>query len=280
MSSLAHGKVVRLSDRLRRITAPNPGPMTDEGTNTYILGEDKVAVVDPGPLEQSHIDAILNAVGDNIKWVVATHTHPDHSPAVAPIALATGAQVVGMLPEDTMFQDETFQPQWHMQHDEVIVGDNFNLRAIHTPGHVSNHLCFLLEDEGILLAGDHIMNGSTVVIVPPSGDMKAYIESLQLLSTYPLKKIGPAHGELMDFPLETINWLIEHRLGREEKVIEKLSTRAGIALLDLVPVVYDDVDPSLHSFAQLSLLAHLIKLEQEQRASSHGEGDHQQWQML
>ena len=280
MSTLIHGKVVRLSDRLRRITAPNPGPMTDAGTNTYILGEEQVAVVDPGPLEQSHIDAILNSVGDKIKWIVATHTHPDHSPAVAPIAAATGAQVVGMLPEDMMFQDETFKPDWHMKHDELITGDNFNLRAIHTPGHVSNHLCFMLEEEGILLAGDHIMNGSTVVIVPPSGDMKAYIESLQLLATYPLQQIGPAHGELMDHPLETINWLVEHRLGREAKVIDELSNHPSIAIKQLVPEVYDDVDVSLHGMAQLSLLAHLIKLEQEQRAVSSGDGDTQQWRML
>lgn len=280
MSNLKYGEIVRLSDRMRRITAPNPGPMTDAGTNTYILGDEQVAVVDPGPLEQSHIDAILDGVGDKIKWVVATHTHPDHSPAVAPIAAATGAQIVGMLPEDTMFQDETFQPDWHMQHDEVISGDNFTLRAIHTPGHVSNHLCFLLDEEGILLAGDHIMNGSTVVIVPPSGDMKAYIESLQLLASYPLLKIGPAHGELMDNPLETINWLVQHRLGREAKVVEKLSAHTSIELLQLVPSVYDDVDASLHSFAKLSLLAHLIKLEQEQRAVSNGEGDTQQWRMI
>lgn len=280
MSNLKYGEIVRLSDRMRRITAPNPGPMTDAGTNTYILGDEQVAVVDPGPLEQSHIDAILDGVGDKIKWVVATHTHPDHSPAVAPIAAATGAQIVGMLPEDTMFQDETFQPDWHMQHDEVINGDNFTLRAIHTPGHVSNHLCFLLDQEGVLLAGDHIMNGSTVVIVPPSGDMKAYIESLQLLASYPLVKIGPAHGELMDNPLETINWLVQHRLGREAKVVEKLSAHTSIELLQLVPSVYDDVDASLHSFAKLSLLAHLIKLEQEQRAVSNGEGDTQQWRMI
>lgn len=280
MSNLIHGKVVRLSDRLRRITAPNPGPMTDAGTNTYILGEEQVAVVDPGPLEQSHIDAILDSVGDKIKWIVATHTHPDHSPAVAPIAAATGAQVVGMLPEDMMFQDETFKPDWHMKHDELITGDNFNLRAIHTPGHVSNHLCFMLEEEGILLAGDHIMNGSTVVIVPPSGDMKAYIESLQLLATYPLRQIGPAHGELMDHPLETINWLVEHRLGRESKVVDKLSQHQSIAIKQLVPEVYDDVDVSLHGMAQLSLLAHLIKLEQEQRAASSGDGDTQQWRSL
>ncbi len=278
--TLKYGEIVRLSERLRRITAPNPGPMTDAGTNTYILGEEQVAVVDPGPMEQSHIDAILDGVGDKIKWIVATHTHPDHSPAVVPLAKATGAQVVGMLADDIAFQDATFAPDWHMKHDEVICGDNFTLRAIHTPGHVSNHLCFLLEEEGVLLAGDHIMNGSTVVIVPPGGNMKAYIESLQLLENYPLQKIGPAHGELMDYPMETVKWLVEHRLGREAKVVEKLSAHQTIEIKQLVPEVYDDVDASLHGFAQLSLQAHLIKLEEENRAVSRGEGDTQQWQMI
>ena len=292
MTSLAHGKIIRLSDRLRRITAPNPGLMTGAGTNTYILGNKDVAIVDPGPFDSSgsgsvsnaamssHIDTILDSVGDRIKWVVATHTHLDHSPAVAPIAKATGAQVVGMPPADKLFQDTTFQPNWAMQHDDVIVSDDFHLRAIHTPGHVSNHLCFLLEEEGVLLAGDHIMNGSTVVIVPPSGDMKAYIESLQLLETYPLLKIAPAHGELMGQPLETLRWLVEHRLAREAKVIDKLAVNSSVNLATLVTQVYDDVDVSLHDYAQLSLLAHLIKLETELRAASVGEGNKQQWQLL
>lgn len=292
MSSLAHGKIIRLSDRLRRITAPNPGLTTGAGTNTYILGNKDIAIVDPGPAPDSdsgvvadfslssHINTILDSVGDRIKWVVATHTHLDHSPAIAPIAKATGAQVVGMPPSDNLFQDKTFLPHWAMQHDDVIVADDFHLRAIHTPGHVSNHLCFLLEEEGVLLAGDHIMNGSTVVIVPPSGDMKAYIASLQLLETYPLLKIAPAHGELMEQPLETLRWLVEHRLAREAKVIEKLALHPAMTLTTLVTRVYDDVDPSLHPYAQLSLLAHLIKLEQELRAVSVGEGNKQQWQLL
>ena len=280
MSSLAHGKIIRLSDRLRRITAPNPGLTTGEGTNTYILGNKDIAIVDPGPVEASHINAILDSVGDRIKWVVATHTHLDHSPAVAPIAEATGAQVLGMPPANDLFQDNTFQPTWAMQHDDVIAADDFHLRAIHTPGHVSNHLCFLLEEEGILLAGDHIMNGSNVVIVPPSGNMKAYIESLQLLATYPILSIAPAHGELMAKPLETLRWLIKHRLGREAKVIKKLTEHPSIALSVLVTKVYDDVDPSLYPFAQLSLLAHLIKLEQELLAVGEGEGDKQQWRLL
>ena len=280
MTNLAHGKIVRLSDRLRRITAPNPGPMTGEGTNTYLIGNKEIAIVDPGPVESSHINAILDSVGDRIKWVVATHTHLDHSPAVAPLAKATGAQVLGMPPADDLFQDKTFVPSWAMQHNDVIVADDFHLRAIHTPGHVSNHLCFLLEEEGVLLAGDHIMNGSTVVIVPPSGDMKAYIESLQLLESYPLLKIAPAHGELMAQPLETLRWLVEHRLAREAKVIDKLAAYPTSALSLLVTKVYDDVDPSLYAYAQLSLLAHLLKLEQESRVVSVGEGDKQQWRLL
>lgn len=280
MTNLAHGKVVRLSDRLRRITAPNPGPMTGRGTNTYLIGNKEIAIVDPGPVESSHINAILDSVGDRIKWVVASHTHLDHSPAVAPLAKATGAQVLGMPPTDDLFQDNTFVPSWAMQHNDVIVADDFHLRAIHTPGHVSNHLCFLLEEEGVLLAGDHIMNGSTVVIVPPSGDMKAYIESLQLLESYPLLKIAPAHGELMSQPLETLRWLVEHRLAREAKVIDKLAAYPASALSLLVTKVYDDVDPSLYAFAQLSLLAHLLKLEQESRVVSVGEGDKQQWRLL
>ena len=289
MSSLAHGRIVRLSDRLRRITAPNPGLMTGAGTNTYILGNKDIAIVDPGPFPgsgsgldaamSSHIDAILDSVGDRIKWLVATHTHLDHSPAIAPIAKATGAQVVGMPPTDDLFQDKTFQADWAMQHDEVIVADDFNLRAIHTPGHVSIHLCFLLEEEGVLLAGDHIMNGSTVVIVPPSGDMQAYIASLQLLETYPLLKIAPAHGELMDRPLETLRWLVEHRLAREAKVIEKLAINPLVNLATLVTQVYDDVDVSLHDYAQLSLLAHLLKLELELHVVSVGKGSQQQWQL-
>ena len=277
MSRLLHGEIVRLSDRVRRITAPNPGPMTDAGTNTYLFGDREVAVVDPGPLEQSHIDAILDAEGDRIRWILATHTHPDHSPAVKPLADATGATVYGMLAVDRMFQDQTFEPDVEMVHDDQLKTDEFTLRALHTPGHVNNHLCFLLEEEGLLMAGDHIMNGSTVVIVPPGGDMKAYIESLQLLLEYRVKKIAPAHGELMDHPSETIEWLIQHRLGREAKVVEHLAGMPKSTLDQLVSVVYSDVDVTLHGMAKLSLLAHLIKLQQENRAASEGEGDSATW---
>ena len=194
---LEHGVPFRLNSRVRRLVAPNPGVMTGPGTNTYLLGNEEVAVLDPGPAIPAHIDAILGAAGDRIRWIVCTHTHPDHSPAWRAIAEATGAEVIGALPADDMFQDDTFAPTREIRHDDVLVTPEFSLRAVHTPGHVSNHFCYFMEQEQMLFAGDHIMNGSTVVIIPPSGDMKAYIESLQLLLDYPLESIAPGHGEVM-----------------------------------------------------------------------------------
>ncbi len=274
---LEHGVPHRLTDRIRRIVAPNPGVMTGPGTNTYLLGNEAVAVLDPGPAEPSHIDAILGAVGERIRWIVCTHTHPDHSPAWQAIHEATGAEVLGAAPPDDMFQDETFKPSTELCHDDVLTSGEFTLRAVHTPGHVGNHFCFFLEEEGVMFAGDHIMNGSTVVIIPPSGDMKAYIESLQLLLRYPLQNIAPGHGELMDNPREVVEWLVNHRLQRESKVIAGLQQLGRSSVEELVKVVYDDVDTSLHKMAMLSLSAHLIKLRQETRAVLHA--DDNAWEL-
>jgi glyoxylase-like metal-dependent hydrolase (beta-lactamase superfamily II) len=266
---LDHGIPFRLNSRVRRIVAPNPGVMTGAGTNTYLLGDEAVAVLDPGPAIPEHIAAILETAGDRIKWIVCTHTHPDHSPAWKAIAEATGAEVIGASPADDMFQDDTFSPAMELQHDDVLATDEFTLRAVHTPGHVSNHFCFFLEEEQMLFAGDHIMNGSTVVIVPPSGDMKAYIESLQLLLRYPLHLIAPGHGEVMEDSKAIVEWLVNHRLQREAKVIKGLQQTGRSSLQDLVKVVYDDVDVGLHEMAKLSLSAHLIKLHHENRAVQH-----------
>ena len=265
-----HGVPFQLNSRVRRLVAPNSGVMTGPGTNTYLLGEEEVAVLDPGPALPEHIDAILKTAGDRIRWIVCTHTHPDHSPAWQAVAEATGAQVIGASPPDDMFQDKTFKPTLELQHDYVLATDEFTLRAVHTPGHVGNHYCFFLEEEGMLFAGDHIMNGSTVVIIPPSGDMKAYIESLQLLLDYPLQFIAPGHGDVMPEPRATVDWLVKHRLKREQKVIDSLHKTGRVGLDELVKVVYDDVDSSLHKMARLSLSAHLIKLDHESRARSHG----------
>ncbi len=273
-----HGIPFRLNTRVRRLVAPNPGPMTGAGTNTYLIGNDEVAVLDPGPAIPEHIEAILQAGGGRIRWIVCTHTHPDHSPAWQAVAEATGAQVIGALPADDMFQDETFKPNKEVEHDEVLQTPEFTLRAVHTPGHVSNHYCFFLEEEQMLFAGDHIMNGSTVVIVPPSGNMKAYIESLQLLLKYPLKFIAPGHGDVMEDSAAVVEWLVNHRLQRENKVLTKLKSLATASMDDLVAQVYDDVDVSLHEMAKLSLQAHLIKLETEGFAAHLSES--QEWKAL
>jgi glyoxylase-like metal-dependent hydrolase (beta-lactamase superfamily II) len=266
------GVPVQLNSRVRRITAPNPGVMTGPGTNTYLLGSEEVAVLDPGPLIDSHVEAILAAGQGKIRWIIATHTHPDHSPAWAPLKEATGAQVIGARPWDDMFQDETFAPELEAEHDQLLETPEFRLRALHTPGHVGNHYCFLLEEEGMLFTGDHIMSGSTVVIVPPSGDMRAYIDSLRLLLDYPLKTLAPGHGAVMDDPQAAVNWLVDHRLKREQKVVDGLQQLGGGSIDELVVPVYDDVDVSIHHMAKLSLTAHLIKLKQEGRAEEDSEG--------
>ncbi|MBE9537892.1 MAG: MBL fold metallo-hydrolase [Proteobacteria bacterium] len=247
--------------------------MTGPGTNTYLIGNDEVAVLDPGPAIPEHIEAILQAGEGRIRWIVCTHTHPDHSPAWQAVAEASGAEVIGAPPADDMFQDETFKPTKEIQHDDVLRTPEFTLRAVHTPGHVSNHYCFFLEEEQMMFAGDHIMNGSTVVIIPPSGNMKAYIESLQLLLKYPLKLIAPGHGDVMEDSAAVVEWLVNHRLAREAKVLKGLRGLKNTSLDELVAVVYDDVDVSLHQMAKLSLEAHLIKLETENSASHNSESD-------
>lgn len=269
---LDHGIPFRLSERVRRLVAPNPGPMTGPGTNTYLLGTDSVTVLDPGPALEAHVDAILAAGAGRIENIICTHTHPDHSPAWKAVAEATGASVIGALPEGDDHQDETFSPNIILQHDYVHQSDGCTLRALHTPGHVSNHYCFLLEEEGLLFAGDHIMNGSTVVIIPPGGDMQAYIASLRLLLDYSIDAIAPGHGELIHDSEAEIKKLVAHRLGREAKVQRGLNQLTPCDLDELVRIVYDDVDEALHPWAKLSMEAHLIKLEREGLAS-RVEGD-------
>lgn len=274
----AHGEVKVLSQRVRRIVAPNPGPMTGPGTNTYVVGETDLVVVDPGPAEPSHIDAILNCVGDRLRYIACTHTHPDHSPAAAVLADATGATLVGRTTADDRHQDLSFQPASQIEDDECVTGEGWTLRAIRTPGHVDNHVCFLLDEEGVVFAGDHIMNGSTVVIVPPGGNMAHYIASLRRLLDYDVKVVAPGHGELIPDCRGEVEKLVRHRLLREAKVVGALSDQAQ-SLDDLVVTVYDDVDPMMHEWAKLSLLAHLIKLEDERRTRKTAQEGVDLWQL-
>ena len=260
------GTTVQLSPKVRRITAPNPGYMTGPGTNTYLLGAgEDIVVIDPGPAIESHIEAVLAAAGGRIRWIMVTHTHTDHSPAAALLKAKTGAQLLGMPPPPLERQDQSFRPDRVLVHGERLALADCVLRVIHAPGHASNQLCYLLEDEKLLFTGDHVMQGSTVVINPPDGDMRVYLDSLRQLQSEDLDWLAPGHGFLLGRPQEALERLLIHRLGRENKVLNAVRDAGTGTLEHLLPRVYDDVSPRLHPVASRSLLAHLIKLRDEGR---------------
>ena len=265
--AIEHFVPVQVSPLVRRFTAGNGGVMTGPGTNSYLVGREQLALIDPGPIDEQHIDAIVDTCGDRLRWILVTHTHRDHSPAAKIIAEKTGAEVYGNLLDDDGRQDETFDPLCGFAHNDVFTTDEFNLRVLATPGHVDNHLCFLLEGENMLFTGDHIMQGSTVVIIPPAGDMKAYIDSLQMLMNYPIAALAPAHGQLMLNAEQEIRKLIKHRLMREAKVVSALQRLGSASIDELTPLVYDDTLAELHPIARYSLWAHLLKLQKDGRAS-------------
>jgi glyoxylase-like metal-dependent hydrolase (beta-lactamase superfamily II)/8-oxo-dGTP pyrophosphatase MutT (NUDIX family) len=259
----------RLDRYVTRITAPNPGAMTGPGTNTYLVGEDEIAVIDPGPAIDAHIAKILECGagrnGSRIRWILTTHTHLDHSPAAAALKAATGAQVLGRPAPAGASQDQGYAPDRVPADGEALAVGNLRLRAIHTPGHASNHLCYLLEQTRMLFTGDHVMQGSTVVINPPDGDMRAYLASLDKLLAEDIAIIAPGHGYLIGAPHREVKRLMAHRLAREAKVAAALGRRGEASVEELVPEVYDDVSPKLFPAAMRSLTAHLDKLVAEGR---------------
>ena len=264
------GKVVELSPLVRRITAGNGSVFTGPGTNTYLVGKEEVTVIDPGPAMQEHID-VITAAAPNIKQILVTHTHPDHSPGVRLLKENLDIPAYVMLTNSSKNQDQTFSPERILDDGEVFQEEEFSIEVVHTPGHASNHLCFILKEEKLIFTGDHIMNGSTVVIGPPDGNMKQYIQSLEKLKDYDIEKIAPGHGELLENPHEVADWIINHRLKREKKVFQALQEATKGTPDTLVEKVYDDVDSSLFPIAKASLLAHLIKLEEDQLIYSSGE---------
>ena len=270
--TIVPGRVVRLNEWVQRVTAPNPGVMTGPGTNAYIIGTDALALIDPGPVSAPHLAAMLEVVGRKLKWILCTHTHLDHSPGAKALKAATGAQVLGFgrVPDDGR-QDATFKPDRALADGDVVDCGGFKLRAVHTPGHASNHLCYLFDLKRILFTGDHVMQGSTVVISPPDGDMAAYLKSLERVLALDLAALAPGHGHVIEKPHDEVRKLIAHRMKRERKVVDAFEKKNPATLDELLPLVYDDVPPRIHPVARRSLHAHLLKLRDEGRAIETGE---------
>jgi len=255
--------LTELAPGVRRLLAPNPSMMTGPGTNTYLLGKNEVAVLDPGPAIESHIEKIQQIANAPIRWVMVTHTHPDHSPAARKLAGVTGAKLIGRRPPEGQHQDMTFAPDRVLEDGNRISIDSVDLKAIHTPGHASNHLCYLHTHLNWVFTGDHVIDGSTVVINPPDGNMTHYLQSLAKIKGLRPAALAPGHGELIHDPDRAIDWIVEHRLARETKVAAALNENQGLTSMELVPHVYQDVDEKLYGLAERSLLAHLLKLQDD-----------------
>jgi glyoxylase-like metal-dependent hydrolase (beta-lactamase superfamily II) len=266
MTDLTPGVACALAPLVRRIVAPNPGLMTGPGTNTYLVGIDEIAVIDPGPDEASHLDAIAACGGDRIRWILLTHTHPDHAPGAVGLKERTGGQVLAFgAAREQADEYAVIEPDVAIGEGFEVEATEFRLTALHTPGHASDHLCFLLERSRLLFSGDHVMQGSTVVIKPPDGDMAAYLESLRRLLTIRIRGIAPGHGHLIEDPTAAVEAYLAHRSAREGEILAALAAGDG-SVNEIVRRVYADVAEELHPVARHSVYAHLLKLVGEGRA--------------
>lgn len=278
-TELAPGVPVWLSPRVLRVTAGNGSMMTGPGTNSYFIGTpgaDDWALLDAGPDEPAHVAALMKAAPGRVTRLLATHTHKDHSPAIAALRAHFGAPRFGRVAVHPEWQDTGFAPEHVLSDgDRLSLGAGATLRVIHTPGHASNHLCYLLEEEKLLFTGDHIMQGSTVVINPPDGDMAAYLRSLERLLDEDLDWLAPGHGFLIDEPHAAVRKLIAHRLQREARVLDALSALAPAGEDALRDAVYADTPKHLHAVALRSLRAHLQKLQADGVAVLEGD----RWQL-
>ena len=274
------GLAEQLEPLVRRVLAPNPSPFTYTGTQTYLVGGHyALAVIYPGPDNPEHLEALYAAIGDaRVAAICCTHTHRDHSPAAAPLRERTGAPVIGCAelaldvsgPRLDAAFDTTYAPDRVLSDDEAIAGADWTLRAIATPGHTSNHLCFALEESGALFTGDHVMAWSTSVVIPPDGDMATYMQSLQLLHEREDRVYYPAHGPAVEKPRQLVRGMIGHRRQRERQILRQLE-RGAQEIVAMVPDMYKGTDPVLHPAAGMSVLAHLIDLERRGLVSRENE---------
>lgn len=279
-----YGAVEPVSPLIRRVTARNPGPFTFTGTGTYIVGPDcpgaRVAVIDPGPADDSHLAALLAALdGQTVSHILVTNTHRDHAPLARPLSQATGAPVLAAppirRPHDTAVaieedDDDDFQPDRILADGEVVSGDGWTLETMATPGHASNHLAFVLREENALFSGDHVMGWSTTVVAPPDGDMVAYLASLEAVIARGFTTLWPTHGAPVTDPGPFLRAYRDHRLGREAQIMQRLDA-GDRSVAAMVPLLYATVDDRLWPAASLSVLAHLIKLVAEGRVVAQPE---------
>jgi glyoxylase-like metal-dependent hydrolase (beta-lactamase superfamily II) len=275
-----YGEVVQLSPLVARLLAPNPGPFTFTGTGVYLIGSDPVAVIDPGPDLPAHRAALEKALaGRRVSHILITHTHLDHSPAAAWAKAWSGAPTYGFGPHPVAAGDveaggdHAFVPDVTLHDGRRIAGEGFTFTAIHTPGHISNHLCFALEEEAALFCGDHVMGWSTTVIAPPGGDMGDYMASLDKLLPRQDRIYYPTHGAPIEKPRAFVSAMLGHRRAREAQVLDALR-RGTCTIPALVAALYAGLDQRLHRAAALTVEAHLIKLEKDGRVVRDGERWH------
>jgi glyoxylase-like metal-dependent hydrolase (beta-lactamase superfamily II) len=273
------GRVERLGPLVRRVLAPNPSPFTYTGTQTYIIGDGEVAVIDPGPALPEHVDTLVTALeGERVVAILCTHTHRDHSPASRPLKDATGAPIVGCAPlslddagprADESFDSE-YRPDRVLADGERLGAEGWTLEAVATPGHTSNHLCLALPEAAALFTGDHVMGWSTTVVAPPDGDMAAYRASLEKLIGRDDRIYYPAHGPAVEDPRAHVRRLLVHRQMRERQILGHLRRGEG-RIAAMVEQMYAGIDPRLFPAAGRSVLAHLVDLERRNLVRAEGE---------
>lgn len=283
-----YGEAVEVADGIVRVTAPNSGPFTGAGTNTFLLGRERLMVVDPGPALPQHVEAVLAAVaGRPVSHILVTHTHLDHVGALGAVAATLRAPVAAEGPhrnarplrpgEENPFlrsADTAFAPDVRLADGEVVDNGDVAVTALATPGHTANHLAFLVGD--VCLTGDHVMGWSTTVIAPPDGAMRPYLASLDRLLEVPAARYLPAHGDAIDDPKRTVTAMRSHRLMRERAILDRLAA-GDRTIEEIVAALYQGIDPRLSGAAGLSVLAHLEKLEEEGRVVADGHGRGARW---
>lgn len=268
------------SPLVTRVTADNPGPYTYTGTGVYIVGTQDVAVIDPGPITPNHAQALDAALaGKTLSHILLTHHHADHSPMAKPLAVKYGCKIYGLPPQESAVDgtdvqmdagaDPGFAPDTVLRDGDAFFGTDWSLKAVHTPGHTSNHMCFALAEENTLFSGDHIMGWATSVVIPPGGHMGDYLSSLDKIKDQNYDIIRPTHGPAITDVTPFVQAYIDHRLEREEQVFAAL--QSGHAnIMDMVTHIYTDIDKRLYPAAAMSVLSHLIHLCETERAKCAG----------